>query len=72
MLGLPFACFDVRELLDLLKVECGFAEHALDLVGSVLLDLEAEVDFPAFLAGAFGFAVLAGAVDWGDFERLEV
>jgi hypothetical protein len=62
MSDLPFACADVRELLDLLEVERGFAEHALDLVGFVLFDLEAEVDFPALATGTFVLAMLAGAV----------
>lgn len=57
-----------RELPDMLEVECELAEHALDLVWFVLLDLEADVDLPALVAGTFALFVLASAVLWGDSE----
>lgn len=56
------------ELRDLLEVECGLAEHALDLVWFVLLDLEADVDLPALVARTFVLTMLASAVLWGDSE----
>ena len=72
MMDLPGTCFVVCERLDLLGVEGRFAEHALDLVWFVLLDLEAEVDFPAFVAGTFMLFMLVGAVYWGDSERIHL
>jgi hypothetical protein len=70
MAGLPEQRSLARELPDLLEVERGRAEHALDLVWLVLFDLQAEVDFPALVAGTFILAVLAGPVLWGDSERV--
>ena len=56
------------ELRDLLEVERGLAEHALDLVWFVLLDLEADVDLPALVARTFVLAMPTSAVLWGDSE----
>ena len=64
----PLAC----ELPDMLEVELGRAEHALDLVWFVLFDLEAEVHFPALAARTFALAMLVSAVNWRDLERLDV
>ena len=63
-MGLPERCSLACELPDLLEIQRGLAEHALDPVGFVLLDLEAEVDFPALVTGTFALAVLVVAVHW--------
>jgi hypothetical protein len=52
----------VRELFDLVTIQCRLAEHALDRVRLVLFDLVAEVDFPTLFARTLVLAVLASAV----------
>jgi hypothetical protein len=59
------------KLLDLFGIEHRGEsfEHAADLVRFVLLNLEADPGFPAFIAGTFVFFVFVLAVLWRYSER---
>lgn len=50
--GLPVRCSPASEFSDVLSIHLGIAEHALNLVWSLLFDLKAKPGFPAFSARA--------------------
>lgn len=56
----------------LVEAEVRFAEHALDFVGPLLFDLEADVCFPALFAGTFVIAMLAVVVLWRNFSLVNI
>ena len=45
------------QLLDLLAGQVAVAEHAFDGIGSLFFHFAADVGFPAFGAGPFGFSM---------------